>query len=176
MLMDIKGGSNAAVSGGSGENTEILNASENLMGAVDNYENVPDAEQGEIDAPRAEVTPLYPEEPRIEESEQSTADTERIEPSEQRAEVTELNSGASEEAQVEQDAEEFGKIVDLRVKRNEDDIDKHVASEFYGHMKKYGYDPYAQAKIFFIDGWKYKKGAFNRGVGDGLTGAGEIAA
>ena len=161
--MDIKGGSNAAISGGSGENTEILNASENLMGAVDNFENVPDTEQGEIDAPRAEVTPLYSEEPRIEESEQ-------------RAEVTELNSGASEDAQVEQDAEEFGKIVDLRVKRNEDDIDKHVASEFYGHMKKYGYDPYAQAKIFFIDGWKYKKGAFNRGVGDGLTGAGEIAA
>ena len=161
MLMDNKGGSSAAISGGSGENTSFLNAPESLMGGVDNFEAAFNAEQ----VPRAEVTEL------------PVADIAEAAPSAERAEMAEAAVESKEMASpAEQDIQEFRDLTSHYTKPNEDDIDSHVASKFNSDMKKYEDDPYQKSKAFFGDGWAYKKAAFHRGVGDGLNGTGETAA
>ena len=162
--MDNKGGSSATISGGSGENIDFLNAPENLMGGIENIEVAFNPEQGAAEAPRVEVAEL-------------PVGINAVEKNAESAVVAELASTPVEEVSpAEQDIVEFGEMVGRYTKRNEDDIDGHIANKFNSDMKKYEDDPYNKQKVFFGSGWAYKKGAFGRGVGDGLNGTGEAAA
>ena len=160
MLMDNKGGSSAAISGGSGENIGFLNAPENLTGAVENFEMAFNSEpitSGEMTEP-AEM----PENAPIE-----------AEPSGE-SKVAEVASAPKEEVSpAEADIVEFGQLLETHSKQNEDDVDKRIASEFCADMKKYADDPYEQAKVVFGDGWKYKKAVFPQ---TWANGEGEAAA
>jgi len=162
--MDNKGGSSAAISGGSGENTGFLNAPENLTGAVENFEAAFNSE------------PMAPDETG-EQAEAAVDDAPEMGSPEERAEVAELAAKPQEEPSlVEQEVQEFGQILETHSKRNEDDIDKRVAAEFSRDMKKYENDPATLASVVAGESWKYMEAVFGRRRGDGLNGTGAAAA
>ena len=116
MLMDNKGGSSAAISGGSGENTGFLNAPEKPMGAVENFEA----------AFNSEPTPS-------DETNEPVDDVPEMEALEAHTDVTELISQSQEESSpVDHEVQEFEELLKTDSKQNEDDISKKVAGKFNG--------------------------------------------
>ena len=163
MLMDNKGGSSAAISGGSGENIGFLNAPENLTGPVENIEaafNSEPVQFGEASSEPAET----PESNPIEAEQNDVPKAAEVAPAPE-----------EEISPAEADIVEFGQLLEKHSKRDEDDVDKRIASEFCADMKKYEDDPFEQAKVVFGDGWKYKKAVFPQTWADG-DGKGEVAA
>ena len=159
MLMDIKGGSSAAISGGSGENTGFLNAPEKPMGELENFESVFNGES----SPSGETNEPVEDAPEMDAPEGAQNEV-----------VESALMGAEEElSPVEQDVQEFEGIAKKNVKPNEDDIDKKVAEMLDRGMKKYRDDPAALASVVARDSMIYRETAFPQ---TWANGEGEAAA
>jgi len=156
MLMDNKGGSSAAISGGSGENTGFLNAPEKPMGAVENFEA----------AFNSEPTPS-------DETNEPVDDVPETEASEAHTDVTKLIPQSQEESSpVDQEVQEFEGLLKTDSKQNEDDISKKVAGKFNGDMKEYEDDPATKNSIYWGEGKGYRTAVFPQTWGeDGKGGA-----
>jgi len=159
--MDIKGGSSAAIRGGSGENADFLNAPENLTGAVENVEAAFNSEPMQFSEASGEP---------VETSEAAPVEAE-LSGEPKAAEAAPAPKGEASPAEA--DIVEFGQLLEAHSRQNEDDVDKRIAREFYADTKKYEDDPFEQAKVVFGDGWKYKKAVFPQ---TWANGEGEAAA
>ena len=164
MLMDNKGGSSAAVSGGLGENAGFLGAPENLSGAVENFETDLNREQMS-ETPGDNLTDM---------NELPTDNVEMAPSGEEEAETEKMPDIPETEEKPESAALTRFKLIG--VPRNTETIPKATVSAFAGILKANEDDPSRLAEEYDAARWDFIEKDFGRKKGDGLNGTGETVA
>ena len=155
MLMDNKGGSSAAISGGSGENIDFLKAPEFTGGEIDNTDFL------------NEKTEMVGED-RAEISEIPVKNFEAV-PSDVKAEKTELTPKVEKE---EYKSAALSRFEAADISHEMKKMPKAVVTAFTDILKENRNDPHHLAKEYDEARWVFIERDFHRKIGDGLTAKG----